>query len=123
MDIRAKVAQEMRDENKTNLTDSELDCLEALVGHADFCLPFKAIAVYVGGLDISEVRGGCRALASKGLAFFQRGLMTEDGEMAGSGYGITPEGRKVWDAMSPDLLEKGRAYLNADDLDVESMSV
>jgi hypothetical protein len=36
-------------------------------------------------LDVKAVRRSCRLLARKGLAEFYRGLMTEDGEMAGSG--------------------------------------
>lgn len=39
------------------------------------------------------VRTDCRRLARKGLAKFGRGLWTDDGEPAGSGYAITDAGR------------------------------
>ena len=35
------------------------------------------------------VRRACRSLARKGLAEYGRGLFTEDGAMAGSGYAAT----------------------------------
>lgn len=34
----------------------------------------------------------CRSLKDRGFARYQRGLFTEDGETAGSGYGITRKG-------------------------------
>lgn len=39
-----------------------------------------------------DMRRCVRALARKGMLFFQRGLMDEDGMCAGSGYGVTAEG-------------------------------
>lgn len=56
------------------------------------------------GLDRSQVRLACRSLARKGLARYQRGLFNDDGECAGSGYGITREGVElaaVWLAALP----------------------
>lgn len=41
-----------------------------------------------------EVRRACRALARKKLAEHIRGLFTDDGMVAGSGYSCTPAGRK-----------------------------
>lgn len=38
------------------------------------------------------VRAICRDLTNRGLAQYQRGLWTEDGMPAGSGYGITRRG-------------------------------
>jgi len=35
------------------------------------------------------VRAICRSLTDRGFAHYQRGLFTEDGEVAGAGYGIT----------------------------------
>lgn len=43
----------------------------------------------------SAVRRACRSLARKGLMRYQRGLLTEDGEAAGAGYGITDRGRSA----------------------------
>ena len=37
-------------------------------------------------------RAVCRSLADRGYAFYMRGLFTEDGEVAGAGYGITEKG-------------------------------
>ena len=37
-------------------------------------------------------RAICRGLTDRGLCHWRRGLFTEDGEVAGSGYGITREG-------------------------------
>lgn len=58
----------------------------------DYCLPFNALSSDTG-LDRKVVRRACRALARKGLAHFKSGLWAEDGELAGSGYGITEAGR------------------------------
>lgn len=44
------------------------------------------------GLDRKIVRRACRSLTRKGLAQFGRGLWTEDGEPAGSGYASTKDG-------------------------------
>lgn len=40
-----------------------------------------------------------RDLTNRGLARFQSGLWTEDGEPAGSGYGITPKGLRYLCAL------------------------
>lgn len=37
-------------------------------------------------------RAVCRSLTDRGYAFYMRGLFTEDGEVAGAGYGITDKG-------------------------------
>ena len=39
-------------------------------------------------------RAACRSLRDRGYAIFMKGLFTEDGEMAGAGYGITTKGRE-----------------------------
>ena len=65
---------------------------EAYSEDEDFCfLSFKGIASR-SGLDPKIVRRTIRSLARKGFARYQRGLWTEDGEMAGSGYCCTKEG-------------------------------
>lgn len=40
-----------------------------------------------------QVRLDVRRMARKGLALFGKGLWTDEGEPAGSGYAITPAGR------------------------------
>jgi hypothetical protein len=44
------------------------------------------------GVDVEAARFACRRLRDKGLAIYRRGLFTEDGEVAGSGYALTPAG-------------------------------
>jgi len=46
------------------------------------------------GLHRDVVRGVCRSLTDQGLAFYMKGLWSEDGMPAGSGYGITEAGAK-----------------------------
>jgi hypothetical protein len=46
-------------------------------------------------LDRKQVRRACRSLRRKGLAQFEKGLWTEDGEPAGAGYGATKEGAEL----------------------------
>lgn len=58
--------------------------------HGEYCVAFKNIAD--NEADIKLVRRACRSLRKKGLAEFYRGLMNEDGEVAGSGYCISPLG-------------------------------
>ena len=43
-------------------------------------------------LHVRMIRRACRRLRRLGLAEYMQGLFTEDGEVAGSGYGITPAG-------------------------------
>lgn len=45
------------------------------------------------GLSRREVRLSCRRLTRKGFAEFARGLWSEDGMPAGSGYAATEAGR------------------------------
>ena len=87
------------------LSKQDISVLEALsvrgsVGEPWF-YPFKSIAE-ITRLDIQEVRRRVRRLARKGYAEFSKGLWTEDGEPAGSGYAITPAGRQALAAPSPE---------------------
>jgi hypothetical protein len=54
-------------------------------------MPFAPIMAATG-LPRARVRFICRHLARKGLLHFCRALWTEDGEMRGSGYGLTDAG-------------------------------
>src|SRR4051812_32496717 len=58
----------------------------------DFCFWNFAGLCKETGLDRAKIRRACRSLARKELAVFERGLWTEDGEPAGSGYGATTSG-------------------------------
>ena len=44
-------------------------------------------------------RAICRNLTDRGFCFYMRGLFTEDGEVAGAGYGVTENGRKYLAAL------------------------
>ncbi len=69
------------------LNEYEAKVLTVLRDHAgDFgYLSFATISANTG-LERKVVRRACRSLTRKGLAEFARGLCTEDGGMAGSGY-------------------------------------
>lgn len=80
--------------SNVSLNPHEVKVLAALVsvGSVDFnYLPFKSIAER-SHLRRAVVRRCCRSLKRKGLAAFARGLWTEDGLPAGSGYGATRAG-------------------------------
>lgn len=86
-----------------NLTQNEATALKAWeMSDPDFdVLPFAAIARR-SKLPAHLVRRTVRSLARKGLTQFVRGCWTEDGEPAGSGYGLTRVGRDVMNALSED---------------------
>lgn len=73
--------------------------LKALCGvwcaDCDFCyLGFKGIGRRTR-LSRKLIRRACRSLRRKGLAEYGRGLWTEDGEVAGSGYAATRAGALI----------------------------
>ena len=78
------------------LSDRERACLltinDLAHGEAGYGIYFIAIAKETG-LSLHQVRRSVRALSRKGLAELNRGLFTDDGMIAGSGYGVTPAGR------------------------------
>lgn len=80
------------------LTENEIKVLGVLAGETDTwgeqCLPFSWIEEDTK-FDRKTIRKACRVLREKGLVVYLRGLMTEDGEVAGSGYHISPEGREL----------------------------
>lgn len=74
------------------LSDNEAAVLDVLsMGYGEYAYPFDYIGSIVK-LDRDAVRYLCHTLRDKDLAYFARGLMTEEGMMAGSGYGITSQG-------------------------------
>lgn len=77
-----------------DLSHNETIALKALCevsGDWDY-LSFKLISRR-SGLNLVETRQAVRSLADRGCAAFSRGLWTEDGEPAGSGYRATDDGR------------------------------
>jgi DNA-binding MarR family transcriptional regulator len=85
-----------------NLNDNEIKVLARLsAANEDFgCYGFAAL-IRQTRLNRKVVRRACRSLARKGLAEFHRGLFTEDGLVAGSGYAATYQGRKFYDDIKP----------------------
>jgi hypothetical protein len=89
------------------ITEAEKKCLEVLVEYygsyeGEFCLPFKHICPE--GMELKKVRRHVRALARKGLAKFYRGLMDDDGMVAGAGYSATEEGANLIESITPTPL-------------------
>ncbi len=79
-----------------DLTLNETIALKTLCevsGDWDY-LSFKLICQR-SGLNLVETRQAVRSLADRGCAAFSRGLWTEDGAPAGSGYRATDDGRAV----------------------------
>lgn len=89
-----------------NLNADEKLTLRALAGLSDgYCQGFVPLTKRTG-LTRSAVRRACRSLRRKGLAEFHTGLWTDDGEMAGAGYGPTTSGRElIGDAALPEYGE------------------
>lgn len=72
---------------------AELDHLT--LPHGEMCTYFRTIARNLK-MDVKEVRRITRSLARKGFAEYVRCLIDEyDGTLAGSGYCITPAGRRA----------------------------
>lgn len=89
-----------------NLNDNERKVLRALARgyneYEDFIYSgFQSLARRTR-LARKEVRRAARSLKRKGLAQFQSGLWTEDGELAGSGYACTSAGYEMIGKPRPD---------------------
>ena len=84
------------EKQEKTLSSDEAKVLEILVGHTrphgELCIAFGWI-VSDTNLPLKQVRTACRSLRAKGFAEFYSGLMTDEGEVAGSGYCATPEGQ------------------------------
>lgn len=83
---------------------------EAYDSFGSGCYTFKGIqGMLIGAtLEIKEIRKACRSLKRLGYAEFHRGLMSEDGEVAGAGYCISEEGAAV---LSPcDICGRRATY-------------
>lgn len=81
---------------KVNLNPNELKILESLneirsESEEGTCCGFDWIRQGTG-LDRAAARRACRSLARKGFAEFHRGLMDDEGKVAGSGYCISVAG-------------------------------
>lgn len=82
-------------EKKINLSKNELKVLQVLHRDAydcEICLAFDWIEGETK-LSKKEVQKACKVLREKELIEFHRGLMSDDGQVAGSGYCISYKGR------------------------------
>ena len=70
---------------------------------------FSFRAFEAPGLTREIVRGVLRDLTDKGLCRYRAGLWTEDGEVAGAGYGITSKGIEAYLSLSGLDRPKGMA--------------
>lgn len=62
------------------------------------------------GIPREIARAVLRVLRQRGLVAYKSGLWTEDGEMAGAGYGITKAGRDLCREQTP--TQTGTAEVN-----------
>jgi len=84
------------------LSDREARCLIAWRGmQQGYCLNFRGVAARCD-VEPDNIRRVVRSLARKGLLSFERGLFNDDGELAGSGYGLTAAGEERLAAVSDE---------------------
>lgn len=83
------------------ISDLESKALAALVEYYDEQYACFATIASDAGLDRSCIRRTVRSLARKGLAEYAKGLWTEDGAPAGSGYRATKLGRERASTIPP----------------------
>jgi hypothetical protein len=77
------------------LSKNQVAIVKALVEHdSDYVLTFDHIAADTG-IKRSTVRLVVRALARVGVTEYVRGVMTDEGEVCGSGYRLTESGRWI----------------------------
>lgn len=69
------------------------------------CLTHAGIGI--DGLPGYALSAVLKSLREDGLAFFQKGLWNDDGEMVGAGHGLTAEGVKLADEIIESLTMKG----------------
>ena len=81
---------------EVKLTDLETRVFGAWEGmDPDYSgLSFRSVSQR-SGVPIPKIRATVRRLARKGLVEFQRGMVTEDGALGGSGYSLTDEGDRL----------------------------
>ena len=61
--------------------------------------PYRSITDGLDDVERKELTKAMRRLRKLELAHFSRGLMTEDGEVAGSGFRITDAGREYLESI------------------------
>lgn len=69
-------------------------------GPLETCYPIRNFVNEWVTYDMA--RAILRDLRERGLCFYAKGLTTEDGEMAGAGYGLTKKGLEYYDELCPE---------------------
>lgn len=84
------------------MSPNEQAALKALaeIYREDFGYANFSMIASESGLPQKNVRRTVRSLARKGFAEFGKGLWTEDGEPAGSGYRCTDAGFRALEALT-----------------------
>ena len=79
--------------DKTRLSERERKVLIGITENSapDWAFPFQSI-IDLTGIEPHNTRRVVRSLARKGMMRFCRGLISDDGELAGSGYAVTEAG-------------------------------
>ena len=102
-DFTLKISAAKTDEHTPGMkAQAEVRCLVLEV----LCQYFDSDAQCLGAAYLSRRTGmhrdfvlaACRSLACDGMAEFHKGLWTEDGEPAGSGYAATRDGWRLFNA-------------------------
>lgn len=92
------------------LSDLQFKCLEILaiksIPHGEACLSFRTIEVSAS-LSRVDVKRSVRALFRKGLAEFHKGLCSDAGDFAGSGYCISAYGKAIAETLFAVAGEDG----------------
>jgi hypothetical protein len=86
----------------TELTEVQYDILSKM--DSDYCYPFR----YFDDLKLTkkELSKEFKILREADLVFFANGLMDEDGNVCGSGYGIDSMDKAKVDKLIEDWEEK-----------------
>jgi len=90
---------------KKTLNDNEIEVLTFLAEYARDCECCWAFKYIDADLSLKEIKIACRSLADKGLTKFHRGLMDEDGKVAGSGYCSTQQGIEFIEELNKQKKE------------------
>ncbi len=82
------------------LSPDEWDVLEAISRDGGVLSPGECFWTFASiggftGLPRDRVQAACRTLRAKRLAEFSRGLWTDDGRPAGSGYAASRDGLRI----------------------------
>jgi hypothetical protein len=103
-------AQEAVDALKADVLEYMNDVLSP-----DFCSGIRPIAKFLG-ISREMTRATLLELRDEGLVTYERGLFTEDGEVAGSGYGITMAGRALYrEHIAPETATPDPEHLGRND--------